>query len=1372
MRNLKRALSMALAAIMVLGLMVVGASATSYEDFTDKDEIVNKEAVNTMVSLGVISGKEDGSYYAPADSLTRAEACTLIARMLGGGKDPVLGSNIKSNFTDTQGHWAETYIAYCANLGIIVGVGDGSFNPDGTLTGTAAAKMVLCALGYKPEFEGIGGANWELATNTLATKVKLYDGLEDLNPSETISRDDVAQLLYNGVQADEVEYRNLEGDYSGTLYAQPVNGTDVDAEPSTMLHNRFLVDKVEGIVVATDLMALEDSSSNTTTTVEGKTRLDYISVNGTDYEDSLGNPIPAIYPVDIDDELLGQKVVLYVQGLKDLAPNASSTKVIGEPIVSMDNTVVTTTGRLKNTTAVKDALKGSGVAMGTTLPRTLTVTDGTTSWTPANGVQFMPGVTQKFIDNNADGVVDVLIQENPALAKINTYNENSKEMNISGIGTVDFVDVYNPEDVAQGDYVLVYNYDSTYVLTVAESVSGTVTTYTNNAADPELGTVTIDGTKYGRGSGKMLAPDLLDLGSVADIDNSGSTADNNAATVIAEGLKEMLDNTYTLYLDPNGNILGYVEDDSAIGNYAIITGINATGSESFRSVEVKLLMADGTIGKYDVNLVASAKKWDTENTGVNTGSNSDKEEQMYNVLDTLADNYLVTYTLDGSTVTLGRPEQYNADRYDRDTTTNDLAIRSGKSSYVFDNGTVMADDKTVFFIEDVDGDTTAVVGLSNLRDNELNTYAGSTSTVIAYTSAGSNVLEARAIFTKVDEDYSSNSSYAFVTGNYDKNTSGTNTLYTYPVVFEDGEVGTLTSKSDADVDKSKVHEYQADGEYVTFDNDTEFVRNTLIVTSVGSNAISVAKASNPTVDVASYATRNATVWNVEDTNNVFKTSFQKNDLVALVLDDDDNVVTGFVYDRQDDNVTPSLTEITSGSNGLNLSGLTATNVEDGGDIDDGGYTVNGGAVTFTNVTSGDAIALNLKLGSTQKATVKVEKDGINGTCTTGSTNYTVGTNINQNIFTGTAAQENGGKITVTITVTDTSTTTSLASRTIVYEITLTAAEVDASTLPAMDADVDDTYVDGTLTPGTIANDDVTLADDSAWTLSNAVTGQDVTMKFASLSGLTATITAVNGDETDALVGTTFADSTPETIYTVTGAEAAGTKITVTVEFSDGTSIPAEKTYTVTINPAVKYTLSVPGMARKEYYAGESITLTTAQWSSITGTGWVKVGPEADDFAQISSGNLTFTMPASDLTLSADSIGYYEVTYKTGPEAGDQTVSYLKSYNDLTLTAGVAYVAIGSVKTDVTSMGTLNNDVTVIDMYAVTVTGNGTDKVAGTTVTGDITASDYIAVGDTVTITADSSREAKAAGTTGVTISDGATNFTMPANNVTIVFDAQ
>ena len=45
MRNLKRALSLALASVMLLGMMVVGSSAKGIDDFTDKAEIVNQDAV-------------------------------------------------------------------------------------------------------------------------------------------------------------------------------------------------------------------------------------------------------------------------------------------------------------------------------------------------------------------------------------------------------------------------------------------------------------------------------------------------------------------------------------------------------------------------------------------------------------------------------------------------------------------------------------------------------------------------------------------------------------------------------------------------------------------------------------------------------------------------------------------------------------------------------------------------------------------------------------------------------------------------------------------------------------------------------------------------------------------------------------------------------------------------------------------------------------------------------------------------------------------------------------------------------------------------------------------------------------------------------
>ena len=51
MRNLKRALSLALSSVMLLGMMVVGTSAASYPDVDAQD---NLEAIEVLEMLGVM----------------------------------------------------------------------------------------------------------------------------------------------------------------------------------------------------------------------------------------------------------------------------------------------------------------------------------------------------------------------------------------------------------------------------------------------------------------------------------------------------------------------------------------------------------------------------------------------------------------------------------------------------------------------------------------------------------------------------------------------------------------------------------------------------------------------------------------------------------------------------------------------------------------------------------------------------------------------------------------------------------------------------------------------------------------------------------------------------------------------------------------------------------------------------------------------------------------------------------------------------------------------------------------------------------------------------------------------------------------------
>ena len=106
MNNLKRVLSMGLTGAMLAGMMVVGASAA---DFKDADEIEHTDAVNTLVALNVINGKDDGSYD-PDGIVTRAEMAKLITVALNGGKDPIIGTKANPTYTDIDGHWAESYI--------------------------------------------------------------------------------------------------------------------------------------------------------------------------------------------------------------------------------------------------------------------------------------------------------------------------------------------------------------------------------------------------------------------------------------------------------------------------------------------------------------------------------------------------------------------------------------------------------------------------------------------------------------------------------------------------------------------------------------------------------------------------------------------------------------------------------------------------------------------------------------------------------------------------------------------------------------------------------------------------------------------------------------------------------------------------------------------------------------------------------------------------------------------------------------------------------------------------------------------------------------------------------------------------------------
>ena len=175
--------------------------------FTDQADIkVKSDVVDTLVSLGVIEGFEDGSFQ-PNGTVTRAQMAKMIYVLRTGNSDASAYNDDKSSFTDIGSHWARGYIKYCQSLGIIAGKSNTKFCPNDKVTAQEAAKMLLVTLGYDAAKAGLTGPSWAAKTNALADENGL---LEDVNTSFTAAcpRQYAAQLIYNAIDAVTVAWRD------------------------------------------------------------------------------------------------------------------------------------------------------------------------------------------------------------------------------------------------------------------------------------------------------------------------------------------------------------------------------------------------------------------------------------------------------------------------------------------------------------------------------------------------------------------------------------------------------------------------------------------------------------------------------------------------------------------------------------------------------------------------------------------------------------------------------------------------------------------------------------------------------------------------------------------------------------------------------------------------------------------------------------------------------------------------------------------------------------------------------------------------------------------------------------------------------------
>ena len=569
---MKKFLSLVLALVMTMSLVTVSAGAKDFGDSADLSGEAYEEAVNVMSEMGIIDGYAGGNFQ-PQGTLTRGAAAKIIAcMMLGKTTAEALGTSAAPFKDVPAGSTFAGYIAYCVESGLIDGYADGTFRPQNTLTGFAFLKMLLTALGYDSTIEGYTGTNWTVNVAGRAQQVGLTTGNEDFVGSRAATREEACLYAVNALQATLVEY-----DSKGTNVT--VNGATVAIGASKAT---YVTSSISGAATAID-----DTKDNTTH--------DYTVEFAERYQPDL-----KLVP-DTDDfdrpshtwNWKGRDIGTYVETEKMVAEY--TTAVTGEELYNLltksvidDYTVeYYVDGKL-----MTDVIKNSNMI------RTNRYSYDTTG----NGA-----LTQVFVDNDDELVTITTINTYLAQADAD-YNEKRDELtlNIFTDNTCEPVikadDIPEAAEVVEDQYVLVNmaetknNRYEVVVISEPEVISETkLSKYS------KMNYVVADGTQY-------------DYAYMGDVDNN---TDACTAEELVEYNRDALDNTYNIYLDQYGYVIGTEKVDGDL-KYLFLTGYDRPQTHlGVKTAEAAAIFLDGSMERIEV---------DVTDTNENIGSTSGYKE--------------------------------------------------------------------------------------------------------------------------------------------------------------------------------------------------------------------------------------------------------------------------------------------------------------------------------------------------------------------------------------------------------------------------------------------------------------------------------------------------------------------------------------------------------------------------------------------------------------------------------------------------------------------------------------------------------------------------------------------------------------------------
>ena len=831
-RRQKKVLSLVLCVAMMLSVMVVGAGAA----FSDQSKIKNTEAVDACTALNIIGGYPDGSFK-PEGNITRAEVTKMICVALNGGKNPAVSTNTTPTFSDVRNNanaaWAEGYIESCAAQGIVSGVGGGKFAPNGNVTGVQLAKMLLVSLGYKSENEGFTGNAWATNVNVRAAQKGLYDGLEKMDTNAAITRDNAAQMVWNALNAYEVEYKTtLVTDSKGQLTSQITVQDKVVGSTNdkiTLLEDKYDAVTDKGILTS---VKYNDNDKTYTTQVKGVTydvtnsKGEDISIGAldatADYSALMGQEVKVMYTVD------NKSNDITLLGIYATNKNKTVTALGNDIDYSKTNKV-----EINN----KDyELKLATVPNGTSTAKAIVAPNGDVISVAGeiiknNAVDVVDYYNYTLVDNNNDKAYEYAVVTPFAVAQID-YLTSSK-LTLSPVGGTDSIltdrtfdlkndDVNLYKDAAEDDYVVVtpaaYSVSGYTEITKADIVSGKVDA-TKTDSNSKVTDVKVAGTWYS-------LSDKNNTGDPIKLNDSYNFAVVNGFAFNAEKTKGDVSAENVLFVEKHGALKSGISD----------------------GVEAKVWFSDGssktvtvtayTAGPNDSSLTVGdtydivASKSDKDEIANDTAARLIKDDALYTYSEKNGEYTLEPlYDTNGNNDNKGSYDKYVTEASSNEQTPS-VKIKDGKTEA---NKYRFADDG-VIFVHDKDG-VKVITGktVTNWKETTVTSVAG-----LADKTSGVYYIAVGAINMKSTTAKSDAAAYGFITSAISTSKEGSTTYNLF--TMWDG-----TKSVDVKVDKNDVKVNLAKYSFVSFDWEVEPAGETageadgssLIVKTAAANATAI-----------------------------------------------------------------------------------------------------------------------------------------------------------------------------------------------------------------------------------------------------------------------------------------------------------------------------------------------------------------------------------------------------------------------------------------------------------------------------------------------------------------------------------------------------